>query len=295
MIIKILAVLLFSASVWSNTVKNKLHTDQYTVMKEDSLSSIYTNLLKNHNRTSLQKITLKPSIRITPIDTTKQEEHYIPASFIAQFLPSIKVFTKHELKNLPRVVGFSDRNTIVYAGHIASNSKNYVVYRVGNALLDPITNKVLAYPAKHIASGIIKTNDNHSLLHVSSLNDAIHLNDILLTASKKETILNYFPSSPEKPIKSTIISLHDDVINTGKYGIVVLDKGLSHGLKIGHTLKIYSKRENGNIFTRYWNNTVKLPNKFIGTLIIFNSFKHVSYALVLRAKESVHLLDVVTG
>ncbi len=41
------------------------------------------------------------------------------------------------------------------------------------------------------------------------------------------------------------------------------------------------------------NDIVKLPDEIAGTLMVFRPFERVSYALVMKATQAIHILDKV--
>ena len=41
------------------------------------------------------------------------------------------------------------------------------------------------------------------------------------------------------------------------------------------------------------NDVVKLPDEIAGTLMVFRPFERVSYALVMKATQAIHILDKV--
>ena len=112
--------------------------------------------------------------------------------------------------------------------------------------------------------------------------------------TEEEVILSYFPRPPEKSIKGSIISVLGGVSQIGLYNVVVIDKGIEDGILAGHELAIY---QNGNSihdpYSSINNDVVKLPDEIAGTLMVFRPFERVSYALVMKATQAIHLLDKV--
>jgi hypothetical protein len=58
---------------------------------------------------------------------------------------------------------------------------------------------------------------------------------------------------------------------------------------MGHELAIY---QNSSITTSS-SDAVKLPDEQVGTLMVFRPFERVSYALVMKAAQAIHILDKV--
>jgi hypothetical protein len=111
---------------------------------------------------------------------------------------------------------------------------------------------------------------------------------------EEEVVLNYFPRPPEQSIKGSIISVLGGVSQIGQYNVVVIDKGTTDGLLPGHELDIYKR---GNIvsdtYSAVKNDAVKLPDEIAGTLMVFRPFERISYALIMKAGQAIHVLDKV--
>jgi len=150
-IIRILIPLLFSASIWADSINiSPNHPEQYTVVKGDTLwdisakfledpwqwpliwentpdiinpdliypgDTVYFSIVNGRPRLSLSKnnndATLRPKIRESSISTAIK---LIPTDAIAQFLTSPKVVDKNTLNNSPYVIDFAGEHLIVGAG-----------------------------------------------------------------------------------------------------------------------------------------------------------------------------------
>ena len=84
-----------------------------------------------------------------------------------------------------------------------------------------------------------------------------------------------------------MISIYAGVSQAGQHSVVTLNKGLHDGLENGHVLALYRKgdvaKENGE--------TLTLPDVRYGLLFVFRTFDKVAYALVMRTRLPVQLLD----
>lgn len=122
----------------------------------------------------------------------------------------------------------------------------------------------------------------------------IHSGDRLIADSPEELTLNYFPRPPSKVIQGAIIGIVDGVTQIGQYNIVALDKGSEDGLAIGHVMDIYQRgRKIQDPFSIDPTTRVALPDEAAGKLMIFRTFPRVSYALIMQANTSIHILDKV--
>lgn len=241
---------------------------------------------------------LLPCIRETII---KQAIELIPAESIAQFLTSPKVVAENELNNAPYVVDFAGEHLIAGAGdrlYVRSvtqpGSLLYTLYRSGDTYVSPETGEILGYEAEYIADTTLQQTGDPATFLITKSNSEIRKGDRIMPKTEEEVALNYFPRPPEKSIKGSIISVLGGVSQIGLYNVVVIDKGAKDGLLAGHELAIYQRGNSINDpYSQVKNDIVKLPDDIAGTLMVFRPFERVSYALVMKATQAIHILDKV--
>ena len=235
--------------------------------------------IANTNRESLARgyEKLSPQIRETPIT---QAIKLLPVSAIDQFLTSPKVVGENELANAPYILSFSGGHIVagagdkLYARGISDpNVLAYTVYRKGQPYIDPESQALLGYEAEFIADATLQKAGDPATLLVNKSASELRAGDRLMTHSTGEQILNFFPHPPEKPLHGTIISVLNGVSQIGQYNIVVLNRGQSEGLAVGHVLDIYQR---GNIvidpYAETKNAAIPLPDELAGSLMIFQAF-----------------------
>lgn len=241
---------------------------------------------------------LYPSIRTEELDDAIK---MIPTDAIAQFLSSPKVVEKGDLDKAPYVVDFPDEHVVVGAGDRAYVRKilqpktvAYTFFRQGDAYISPETKEILGYEAIYLGEATLKRAGDPATFLVTKSNGEIRVGDRLMPSSKDEFTLNFFPMAPSQKIQASIISVLNGVAQIGKHNIVVIDKGIEDGVKVGHVLDIYQR---GRLIKDPVNTKdrtlLKLPDEKAGTLMVFRPFKRVSYALVMNASGAIHLLDKV--
>jgi hypothetical protein len=241
---------------------------------------------------------LLPCIRVTEL---KQAIRLIPTKKIASYLSSPKVVEKDEMGNAPYVVDFAGEHIIVGTGdriYVRSikepKSQAYTVYRPGSPYISPESGETLGYEAQYIAEALLQHPGDPATLTITKADSEIRIGDRLMPNAEEEIALNYFPRPPEKEVKGSIISVLGGVSQIGQYNVVVIDKGTADGLLKGHELSIYQR---GDIvrddYSPDENDLVTLPDEIAGTLMVFRPFEHVSYALVMKATQALHVLDKV--
>lgn len=232
----------------------------------------------------------------------KQAIRLIPAGAISQFLSSPRVVGKDELNNAPYVIDMAGEHLIAGAGdrlYVRSitqpESLSYTVYRSGDVYTSPETGEILGYEAKYIADTTLQEVGDPATLFITKASSDIRAGDRLMSnMAKQEITLNYFPKPPEQSITGSIIGVLDGVTQIGKYNVVVIDKGITDGLQPGHELEVYHRGKIVNDpYNPIKNATVKLPDDLAGVLMVFRPFERVSYALVMKANQVMHVLDKV--
>ena len=241
---------------------------------------------------------IRPRIRESDI---QKAVPMIPVDAIAQFLNSPKVVSVDELDNAPYVLAIAGEHLIAGAGdrvYVRSIENpvglGYTVYRAGKPYVSPETQEILGYEAQFIAETSIEAPGDPATMRIIKSDQEIKRGDRLMPTTEGDMALSYFPRSPEQPIVGSIIRVMGGVSQIGQRDVVVIDKGKSDGIEVGHTLSIYKK---GRII----NDTiqtgtpvpVKLPDEIAGVLMVFRPFERVSYALVMEATDAIHTLDKV--
>jgi hypothetical protein len=152
--------------------------------------------------------------------------------------------------------------------------------------------------------------------------------DRLIASSDEEVITRYYPHAPEEPTHCAIINTLSGISKMGRYDVVALDCGEDAGVVPGDVLTIdqrgdtiydpffYDKQapdrridsrhkwmgelEEHHAYGRMekWtfpdpNSRLELPDEPVGTLMVFRTFPHVSFALIMQSTDAISLLDKV--
>lgn len=245
-----------------------------------------------------QKKSLHPHIRTSYPDKAIK---IIPTDVIAQFLNSPKVVNKKDLAQSPYVIALVDEHIIAGAGdsvYVRSitdpKSLSYTIYRLGEAYISPVNKEILGYKTSYIADATIERAGDPATLFIVKSTSEVRKGDRLMVRDENALALNLLPHPPDKAIDGHIISVLTEGSQIALHNIVVIDKGSVDGLQTGHTLNIYQQ---GQIvydsFSQHKNKVLTLPNEVVGALVVFRTFKRVSYALVLEANRAIHILDKV--
>jgi hypothetical protein len=108
---------------------------------------------------------------------------------------------------------------------------------------------------------------------------------------------SYVPRAPGAPVDGSIVSVYGDAVALiGQNQVVAISLGAAEGVENGHVLAIL---KNGRRFEdrseQSERATVKLPDERSGLLMVFRTFQHLSYALVLEINDTLAVGDRVVN
>lgn len=227
----------------------------------------------------------------------------IPFDQIAAFLSRAGVMSERDYNKLPHIAAFRDglvagAGDEVYVRGLDDPQigDSYRIIRIGNELRDPDNNRSLGHEIIYVGEGTVQSNGKTA---------NIMLNDTTREASKGDRVvkvdtvppLNFYPRAPEQDISGQIIAVKDGVALIGQYQMIIINRGLKHGLEQGHVMNIWQRGE--KTYDRYANlgNTPRkfdLPDESNGLLMILKPEENTSYALVMDATSEIKVLDRVS-
>ena len=117
----------------------------------------------------------------------------------------------------------------------------------------------------------------------------------LLPNQEREITSNFLPNPPENEVTGTIVNTETGLSQVGRLDVVTLNLGREDGLKQGTILGIY--KVGGEIKDSFAEKEtpkkIELPNERAGLLMVFETFKHMSFAIVLESEIGVVINDKV--
>lgn len=132
--------------------------------------------------------------------------------------------------------------------------------------------------------------------------------DFILPIDDKPYDAQYVPHPPKQvPAGMRVVAFTDSVdasawMVTGRNAVVALSHGAADGVENGQVYSIFHPGERINDSTDYPDGSAKkffhpddakvqLPEEYVGHVMIFRTFEHVSYGLVMDGVRPVHLRD----
>ncbi|MGR6035051.1 MAG: LysM peptidoglycan-binding domain-containing protein [Candidatus Nitrosoglobus sp.] len=245
---------------------------------------------------SIHKIS--PKIRIIKLENLTST---ISLDAIQQFLLHPQVVSKETLESAPYIVAGMGERLILGAGDEAyirglndSVTTRYGIYREGNVYRDPDhPNKILGYEAIFIASAKVQQFGDPAIFDILNSRQEVLIGDRLLPVSNQEFV-KLSPHVSSTLIKGKIIAVVEDVSQIGQHQAVVLNLGTADGMEKGMMLTVYQAgKVVHDSVSRLPESEVQLPDKHAGIIMVFCVFDHISYGLVMRAEQAIHVYDIV--
>lgn len=237
---------------------------------------------------------LSPEARVTPLtEAIKSVSHEAIASFLSRGL----VVEKSEVGSLPYVVATRGEhliaaagNTVYVRGNTAGVGARYNIVHIGDKLIDPDDNRLVGYQGIEVGSGTLRRTGDPATLEITDSKREAKQGDRLIPTSV-EIPLNFFPKAPSGNINGQIMAVVGGMQQIGQYQVVVMNRGITHGLAVGDVLTVWQK--GGVVKDRIEGGKVRLPDEQAGTVMVFKTYDRISYGLVMEATEALHVLDYV--
>ena len=248
----------------------------------------------------------------------------LPPHIIEAFLnEAIIVEDAATLDNAPRIVATTEEKVLITAGDRAyargriapleeqqPRADSYRVFRNAVPLVEPGTDRVLGYEGKYLGTaelvrsegvGVDPTRTNTAAyvpatIDIRRAKEEMRVGDRLLPAPPR-VLDTYVPHAPAVPIDAAIVSVYGDAVKlVGQSSVVSLSAGAAEGLENGTVLaivkggKVIQDRSPGGDLA-----TLMLPLERAGVLMVFRTFQHLSYALVLEVTQPIAVGDRVVN
>jgi LysM repeat protein len=252
----------------------------------------------------------------------------LPPHIIEPFLNEAIIVERAEtLENAPRIVAVPEDRVLITRGDRAyvrgrtgtplveqdsRTAENFRLFRNAVPLKDPLTGRVLGYEAKYLGSAELVRSESVQPVRTSSgstestivaatidikrAKEEIRVGDRLLPEPPR-VLTSYVPRAPAGLIDASIVSVYGDAVAlVPQNAVVAISRGAAEGVENGHVLAIL--RAGRRIEDRSMDGEraqVKLPDERAGLLMVFRTFEHLSYALVLEITDTVSIGDRVTN
>lgn len=240
-------------------------------------------------------VKLKPRVHVEPLEAAIPT---IPPNAINPFLTQPLVVDEEELERagyitvgLDERIALGDHSQFYARGLRGQEAEYYHVFRPGKEFRHPDTGELLGYEAIYLGDARLLEPGDPSKLEVTRVKQEIGPTDRLLVSPGTAALPYYYPKAPDRPVRGRILSALNAVSEIGPYAVVAISLGEREGIEEGHVLRIL--RHAGEHLDPVTRELYPLPDEESGLLMVFRTFRKMSYAVVMHATRPVHVLDVV--
>ncbi len=247
-------------------------------------------------RLERREIKLSPEAHAKPLE---KPVTFIPITAIRPFLEYPRVLDEAELQSSPYVLTTRGEHVVgsvgddIYVRGIEDDQPAlYVVVRAGKPLVDPDSNSTLGHEAIDVGLARWVRGGDPAKFTLVRARREVAVGDRLLPAPEAEGLEHFWPHPAIPGLSARILSVVDGVNQIGRFNVVILSKGSGDELRRGDVLIIHQ----GGTAIRDTvagglDADVILPLERAGELMVFQTFEHVSLALVMKAQSVLHIGD----
>jgi hypothetical protein len=257
---------------------------------------------------------LSPTVRSSPLDT--EAIRSIPAGEIEPYLTRPLITGPGGLTGAAEVVAGRDARAVRGEGDIVyvvgmdpAGGDQWNIYRQGRTFMSADGKEVLGVEQRFLGTAKVERFGDVSTVRIVTAREEIVVGDLLVPAPR-ETIVNYVPHAPDRPVNGRILQLERDSVEAGRGWLVTLDKGKADGIDVGTVLAISRvlppipdprpSKEPDRIIRFLEQTKVYQPERFLdlppersGLLFVYRVFDTVSFAILLNTTEPVSVGDVI--
>ena len=287
-------------------------------------------------RLRVETVTLSPRVRT---DNLADAVPTIPPSVIEPFISRPMVISENELDGAPKIMATEESRVVVGAGNIAyvrglskDKGENWQIYRRGDKLVDPDTGTTLGYLGLFLGEARVQQFGDISRIEITKSTQEIYTGDSLVPVAREVPVFAYVPRAPAGKVQGRVMSLNDNLYETGRYSVVSLSRGSKDGLEAGHILALYRSANTARYSLRtssmfgrtgptgtdgrrpYFEEQLNvrdspifsvqkplndkdlanLPDERYGLVMVFRTFERASFGLVMQSRLPVAIDDVFT-
>lgn len=187
---------------------------------------------------------------------------------------------------------------------------SFEIYREGQTYTDQSGDVVLGLELEYLGFTTISENAGPGLrkMLINNSSKEIRIGARLLVREESRIDATIFPTEPAEDLEGTIISFQGAVHMASQLDTVIIDLGKNDNLVIGDILSIQQEslqmtdeveRERMSfrerVSTAFKRDSLELPGKEIGTILVYRTFDDLSYGLILSSTEPAQLYNRVVS
>ncbi len=247
-------------------------------------------------RDEVPLLKLSPKVRIEELN---QPIPPVPRDAVESFLTRAVILSDAQWKETPYIVADDDDQVVyttrdrVYARGSLFDQPRYQVFRPGEALREPGSDRYLGTPGVYLGEAILEQDGDPATFTLANTTAPIRAGDRLLPIEAERELYSFEPHPVPPDTEGSIIAkLDTDVTQITQYSSLIVNLGAQEGIEPGHVLAIYGRGR--AVEDPVSGGSVKLPGERAGLLMIYKVHDLVSYGLVMQAERAIRLQDRVT-
>ena len=254
-------------------------------------------------------VILSPTTRVSSLDSAAIPS--IPPNDIEPYLsrplvtgPSGLYESAEILRGRTLYLVVRGTGDVVYVLGIDPKYGDYwYIYRPAGAIVTIDGREVLGYESKFLGTARVEKFGDLSTVRIESALEEILIGDRMLPAPR-ETLVNYIPHAPDKPVDARILKVPFGGLETARGGIVTLDRGTTDGLEVGHVLAVYRSIQpiedprpsrQQTVILRFLDPTTPFtPKEYVqpadertGLVFVYRTFDRVSFGVLVNTTDTV--------
>ncbi len=249
---------------------------------------------------SIPTVRVEPGVQYEPLPPSGIPT--IDPELIGPYLTRPLLVEPSVLDQSPRIVALSPGHVMLAPHELAyvrgpvGKTTRFDVYRPARALRNPHTHKIIAYESDYVGTVHIvhgpQGQDGVSTVRAGTMAREMVVGDRLIAQPPRQ-YLDFNPHPPRQPVQADIISIYGDMQMAGKNSVVAIDAGSAEGLDRGTVLAIQKAPREVKDTTVKGDPRIEIPARRVGLLMVFRTFQHVSFGLVLSADSEIEVPDHV--
>jgi hypothetical protein len=212
----------------------------------------------------------------------------------------VLVENEKQISNLPYVVALADGSLIansgeeIFAKGISDNRyTSFSFVTAYQKIADPTTGKSLGIQLELAGYAELLAMGEVQRLIIRESFEAIGAGFRLVPRKALNLPSTLYGVKPDNKLSGTIIGLHNYVTIAGNPGVISVNLGLEHGLKVGDLLEIYSQAKFA--LDPYLKKAVKLPGDKRAEVVIYKTTPKVSLGLIVEGFGVIDKFDEVVS
>ena len=239
-----------------------------------------------------------PAVRLSPGVQSRDLGRAIPSiplSEIGPFLVKTQIVDEKSWNSAPRIIAGDSYNYIIGAGSTAfvsgidsSSVVNWDIFAKGREIIDPVTKHSLGFQTEYLGEARLLRQGRPSQIEIVKSTREVDIGSRLFP-STESLVTHFIPHSPDAKVSGTILSMIGNSTEIGQNDIVSISLGAREGIELGEVLAVNRPgRPVGSGKDR-----ITLPDDRIGLVLVFKTYEHISYALVVQSVNPIHVSDPV--